>query len=56
VDEATDYEIGASNLVWFTGSEGGQLLKSTQRIEKHFTARLVNKIDGAASSENEDED
>jgi hypothetical protein len=38
----------------FTGSEGGQLLKSTQRTEKHFTVGLANKIDGAASSENED--
>jgi hypothetical protein len=37
VDEATDYRIGASNLEWFRGGEGGQLLKSTQRTEKHFT-------------------
>jgi hypothetical protein len=35
VDEATDYRIGASNLEWFMGSEG-QLLKSTQRTEKHL--------------------
>jgi hypothetical protein len=52
VDEATDFGIGASNLEWFTGSEGGQLLKRGQRTEKCFTVGLASKIDGAASSEN----
>jgi hypothetical protein len=53
VDEATDYRIGASNLQWFTGSEG-QLLKCRERIEKCFTVGLMRKIDEAASSENQD--
>jgi hypothetical protein len=40
VDEATDYRTGASNREWFTGSEGGQLLKSTQRTETQFYSRV----------------
>jgi hypothetical protein len=56
VDEATDYRIGASNLQWFTGSEGGQFVKFRQRTEKYFTVGLMGEIDGAASSENQDKD